>query len=82
VWIAVVFLCQLNSAVGGVGAFADADGEIGFDSVLSGAREDGVAIGVVAFAFEMSVRVDEHGRWSFAPSLAQWTGETPVTDAI
>ena len=45
-------------------AFAVADGEIGFDAILFRASQNLVAIAVVAFAFEMGVRVDEHCRWS------------------
>ena len=66
--IAIVFFHELNGAVGGRGAVAVADGEIGFDAGLFGAREDGFAIAVVALAFEMGVRVDQHGSLVSLPS--------------
>src|SRR5208337_11773 len=57
---AVVLLRHLNRAVGGVGAIAVSDGEVSFDPVLFRARQHFGAVAVVALAFEMGVRVDEH----------------------
>src|ERR1035441_6442476 len=56
----VVFFCQLNPAVGGLRPVAISDCQIGFDAVLFRARQDFFAIAVVALAFEMGVRVNEH----------------------
>src|ERR1022692_4409774 len=55
----------MNPAVCGIGPIPVANGEIGLDAVLSCARQNLVTIAVVAFAFEMGVRVDEHSRWPF-----------------
>jgi hypothetical protein len=56
----VVFVRQPNAAVGGLWTLANSNREISFDAVLFRARQHLGTIDVVALAFEMGVRVDEH----------------------
>src|SRR5260370_32832276 len=58
--LAVVFFRQLNPAVGGLRTLANSNREISFDAVLFRTRQHFGTINIVALAFEMSMRVDEH----------------------
>ena len=70
--VAAIFFRQPDAAVGGIGSFTIANCEIGFNARLFGAGQRLVAIGVVTFAFEMSVGIDEHACGE--------TGASPVRD--
>ena len=57
-----VLLRQMNAAVSSIRPIAVSNSEISFNPTLFRARQNFVAVAVVAFAFEMGVRVNEHER--------------------
>ena len=61
-YFAAVLLRQMNAAVSSIRPIAVTNGEISFNPTLFRARQNFVAVAVVAFAFKMSVGVNEHGR--------------------
>jgi hypothetical protein len=79
-----IFVSQPDGAVGRVRSLAVADRKIGFNPAVLRPRQHFVAIGVVAFAFKMCVRVDEHdcGETGASPVQTKIRGETGLAASL